>query len=510
MRSQVLSKYSKLGLVPYKFVLPSSKYDGLEWSVVAVDQYTSQKQYWEEVDAFIGDKPSTRHMVLPELYLDQLDKSPAVLDSIVSSMKRYIAEGVVKQTATEGVMYVERVQRNGERKHGIMLALDLESYDFVPGNSALTRATEGTIVERIPPRLKIRKAAALEVPHVILLNDDLKDKLIQNLASCTRDRKPTYDVKLMQNSGSVKGWFVDDETSLSKLYEDFEASKHGGLLTVVGDGNHSLAAAKALWNDVKSSLSADAQHDHPLRFALVEIQNIHQESMRFEPIHRLIEGRLASGGNLPETLRKDFVAWLTKTGQTFTEESLKSLKSPGSKSPSVSLGNRSPRSQHAASGATSTASHSDADIAAPRSPKSDSRSPRSGDKGSGSPLGSTSGNTQVIEFRSHSGVRRIIVTKPKKVIAAATVTDFLDPWLKDHKEIHIDYVHGEEAIDEKIRDSELFAGIVLPGIPKSALFETVQKDGILPRKSFSIGHAEDKRFYREARALVGGLAFTSD
>jgi hypothetical protein len=435
-----------------KILLPKKGIvDFKKWAVVACDQYTSEEDYWQRVEQFVGQSPSTLNLTFPEVHLGKgLDD--AIISHINKSMKAYEAESLLVETATPGAVLVERTFRDGIRRRGLVVALDLDLYEFSPNNSAPIRATEQTILERIPPRLKIRRGATLELPHILVLMDDPDFSVIEPLVSgCRDDCNLIYDTDLMENSGHIKGWWISDNGALQQLSgnlarladhaafnQKYGTSSKSPLVFAIGDGNHSLATAKALWEETKCKLSTEGGEfmQHPARFALVEIQNCHDPSLRFEPINRLIFD--VKGG--ARTLLLDLVAAFNSSDE----------------GPVVL---------------------SEGDSAYDAATKQMSKEVPSAE-----PTSSSFG--YVLMGRKGS----VIIPKPKKVLPLASLTEFIDDWLMKHPECKIDYVHETTAIDRYCSPQhEMNIGFVLAPMNKCDLFKTVVFDGILPRKTFSMG-----------------------
>ena len=440
-----------------KILLPKpERVDFERWAVVACDQYTSEEDYWQRVEQFVGGCPSTLRLTFPEVYLDK-GNDDEIISGITSSMKAYESEALFEETTTHGVVLVERTFRDGVRRRGLVLALDLDLYEFTPGNAAPIRATEQTIEERIPPRLKVRRAAALELPHIIVLIDDADCTVVEQLAHCCNDScNLAYDTDLMEKSGHIKGWWIDDQSALRLLSDNlsrladpvafnqrYGTSSKPPLVLAVGDGNHSLATAKALWEETKKRISAEGGDflHHPARFALVEIQNCHDPSLRFEPINRLIFN--VNGGG--QGLLEDLVAAFNASGEGPV------VISEGDCAYEV---------------ATS-------DI---------------GREGLGA-VSSSASFGYVLKGKKGS----VTIPRPKKVLPVASLTDFVDDWLSKHPESKIDYVHETTAIDRHCAPQDDFnIGFVLAPMNKRDLFKTVVFDGILPRKTFSMGQVRPR------------------
>lgn len=287
----------KLGFYPADVLLPINQ-NLQKWSVVACDQYTSQPEYWEETEKFVGDAPSTLRMIVPELYLAQ-QGIEARIQNVNASMNAYLQQGIF--TAYNGFIYVKRTLQNGKVRRGLVGVVDLECYDFAKGSQSLIRATEGTVLERIPPRVRVRENASLESPHIMLLIDDSKQTVIEPLESRS-DLEKIYEFDLMQTSGSIEGYLCDDAESLriftaldaladkDAFNKRYDLKNYEPLLFAMGDGNHSLATAKTCYENLKKTLSPEEAAVHPARYALVEVVNLHDDSLVFEPIHRVVFG----------------------------------------------------------------------------------------------------------------------------------------------------------------------------------------------------------------------------
>ena len=405
------------GFSPCDIYLPARPVDLTRWAVIACDQYTSQRDYWDKVSDFVGDEPSSLELIQPEIDLATAGER---LSLIRERMRTYLRDGILMQQVTDGFIVTLRHTSSGPRP-GLIGKVDLEAYDFTPGNDRPVRASEGTILERIPPRMRIRRGAQLELPHIMLLADDPQGILVESAYEHVKDRAPLYDFELMMNGGHLTGWAVEDDAlksridaALDKLYSGGE-----GMLFAVGDGNHSLATAKAYWEEVKKDLSPAEAKNHPARYALVEVVNIHCPALSFRPIHRVVFGADAL------TLRDEFAAWLCRKG-----------------------------------------------------------------------LGLEAGND--IEFLDVGAYR---MKGAENVLPTVYLQAFLDDYLAANPDKSIDYVHGDEAVEEICRNRKA-AGIRLGTIDKAALFPSVKLNGVLPRKSFSMGEADEKRFYMEARRIV--------
>ena len=417
-----------------KYVYPADIYlpelsgeNGTKWAVVACDQYTSEREYWEAAEKYIGEAPSALRLMLPEAYLDREESE---IPKINAKMREYLENGVL-QCHENKMIYLERVQLDGRVRRGLVCAIDLEDYDYSKGSTTLTRATEGTVLERIPPRVAIRRGAALEMPHIMILIDDPERTVIEPVAKRAAKLPVAYDFELMAQSGRVKGYFLgggecgEINAALGKLCADGVMQKKYGvdaepLLFAIGDGNHSLASAKALYEEIKAEIGEEAARVHPARFALCEIVNLHDEALEFEPIYRVVFGVDA------EEFICEFKSYLS-----------------------------------ALSG--------DAD-------------------------------EQRIELVFGGGEEEIAVKTPVSQLAVGTVQAFLDRYVKEHEGVLVDYIHGIESTKALARRDGA-VGILFDGMGKNELFKTVICDGALPRKTFSMGHAADKRFYVECRKI---------
>lgn len=410
--------FEKYGLSAPEILLPDEQYDLSKWAVIACDQFTSQPEYWEKVRQCVEGYPSALNIIYPEAWLDQGD---ARIEEINQTMCEY-EQNVLTRTVN-GMILVEREVTAGSRI-GLMVALDLEKYDFSKESQSLIRATEGTVLERIPPRVKIRKNAGLETPHILVLADDPKKTLLEPLYENRENLEKLYDFELMLGGGHIRGWLVDQyDTILPALDGLMNASD--GLLFAVGDGNHSLATARQCWLDIKPTLTEEQQKNHPARFALVELTNVHDSALTFEPIHRVVFGAD------PVELAYDLDMWLEERGMRLT----------------VCTADRA-------------------------------------------------------MFRWIQDYRTLPYTIENldHPLPLAVLQTFLDAWLERHAGAEIDYIHGEDAVRELTMKPKT-TGILLPAMDKFTLFDAVRAGGALPRKSFSMGEAVEKRYYLECRRI---------
>lgn len=440
-----MKTYEDIGIQIPQIYLPQKGIDLTKWAVIACDQFTSQPEYWQEVEQFVGDAPSTYHLIFPEVYLEKPGEEERIR-SIQQTMRAYLERNIFRKH--EGMILVERTAL-GKTRHGLMLCLDLEHYDYTKGSTSLIRATEGTIVERLPPRMKIRTGAALELPHILVLIDDPGRTVIEPLVARQETLEELYDFELMLGSGHLRGYAVAptlEEQVIAALRglarPDTFAAKYGisrdkpVLLFAMGDGNHSLATAKAVWERMKPQVGLD----HPARYALVEIENVHDEGLEFEPIHRVLFG-----------VRKNLFASLQQYfGHNFT---LTHVDNPEEMVARVDRA---------------------------RGPKQ--------------AIGVVSDGGWV-----NCGV--IEIDNPPSNLPVGTLQAFLDGFMKEGGADRIDYVHGSDVV-VNLGKQHGNAGFYVPGMDKSDLFKTVILDGALPRKTFSMGEAKEKRFYMEARKIV--------
>lgn len=410
-------------------LVPKNSVDMSKWSVIACDQYTSEPEYWKQVYSNVDSSPSTLNLILPELYLEDDDVASRI-ENIHDSMNKYLSDDIFDEY-NNAMIYVERMQSNGILRQGIVGSIDLEKYDFSKSSTSEVRATEATVIERIPPRIKVRQGAPLELPHIMILIDDPDNTVIEPLAAKSASMNKLYDTELMQNGGSIKGWLVDEsaqeavDTALSALADPktfnskYGLSNSPVLLYAMGDGNHSLATAKEFYEQLKKANPGKDLSNHPARYALAEIVNLHSPALKFEAIHRLVYD-------------VDCEELLHELSHTLELSDAKS-------------------SQYVIT---------------------------------------CCGGTEVKEY----------IHKQTSNLSVGSLQNFLDKYLKEHGG-KIDYIHGADTV-KALAEKHNGIGFILPDMDKSQLFPTVIKDGALPRKTFSMGHAEDKRFYIEARKIT--------
>ncbi len=399
--------------LPAEILLPKFRSDEEKmekYAVIACDQFTSEPHYWEKARDIIGGDPSTLDLILPEVYLDKAD---SMIGTIHEKMEEY--EKAYLTDEVRGMIYCERtLPSNGRVRHGIIGMIDLNDFEYTKGSSAPIRSSEATVVERIPPRVKVRRGALLELPHVMVFYNDETDGLISYLQSKKAGFDKLYDFDLMQGSGNIKGFGLDRDTVLYVQNYLTENCVKDGLGLTVGDGNHSLASAKAYYEEMKSRYGKKAD-DMPCRYALVEIVNIHDEAIEFEPIYRLIKNKTVD----------DLINELSAKLDVRYEPTDKCFK---------------------------------------------------------------------YDIISDGATKTVYVNEPKTTLPVAELQAFLDSG--DYK---IDYIHGIDSITALSVDGNI--GVVFEGMKKSELFPAVINDGALPRKTFSMGEAKDKRFYLEARKI---------
>ncbi len=408
---------------PANILLPDfNKVDGTKWATIACDQFTSEPEYWNAAEALVGNAPSALRVILPELYLN--DKREERVEAINAKMKEY--ERDVLTEHKDSMIYLERIDAQGNLRRGIVACIDLEDYDYTEGKKPLIRATEGTVLDRIPPRAEVRKNASIELPHVMLLIDDAKKEIIEKCAEIKDTFTPAYDFPLMLGGGGVRAYFMTDsaiervQNSIAKLAEGEDEP----LLFAVGDGNHSLATAKAHYEAIKAECGETAK-DSPARYALCEVVNIHDASLEFEPIYRVVFGVDAEG------LLNELSAYARAVSEDERNKVYPAQK------------------VHCIYGE----------------------------------------NKADVEF-SH-GCHSLTV---------GTLQRFLDAYVKAHGECELDYIHGVDSLTS-LATRENAIGFIFDGMEKKDLFPAVARDGALPRKTFSMGEAKDKRYYIESRKI---------
>lgn len=417
--------------IPFKKanILIPLNVDMNRWSVIACDQYTSNPKYWDEVKKIVGNYPSTLNLTLPEIFLESNDVDKRI-ENINKNMNDLLKQGFFKEYK-DSMIYIERTQSDGKVREGLIGIVDLEDYSYEAGSTTLIRATEKTVIERIPPRVKVRENALLELPHIMILIDDEKKNIIESLKSNVNEDDKIYDFDLMQNGGHIKGYILNNliineinnklEALCDKEYfnNKYNVKDKEILLFAMGDGNHSLATAKTCYENLKKTMSEDEYLSHPSRYALAEIVNLHSEALEFKAIHRVLFN--IDPNHLLNELSKYYdISYTECFGQK-------------------------------------------------------------------------------IKYVSKNNRGFIWIKNPKSNLAVGSLQIFLDEYLKNNGG-KIDYIHGEEeTIELGLKENNI--AFLLPAMKKDELFRTVILDGALPRKTFSMGHSDDKRFYLESRKI---------
>jgi hypothetical protein len=435
---------AELGIIVPEILLPADDIDPSRWAVIACDQHTSDREYWKRVDKNCAGSPNTLHLVFPEVYLED-DDADHRIGKIHRTMAEYLDKGYLKSRG-RGWVYVQRETAASGMRQGIVLAVDLEHYDFTPGSTSLIRATEGTILERLPPRIEIRKDAILELPHIMILIDDREGAVIEPLEQHCDALEKVYDVELMEDGGHLTGYWIDDEERINSMARNLAAiadpgtarARYGSekpLLFAMGDGNHSLATAKSVWESIKrehleAGNGMDELDGHPARYALAEIVNIYSPGLRFEPIHRAI-----FGSSLP--------AFSAALRSVFPGAVLEDLGS---------------------------------EIAA--------RDFLSGNS-----------NGAVVYC---GGTWQGLQAHPDELAPAVIDRAF---GALDDAHAKIDFIHGWDHTKNLAAGGDDRIAVFFNVIPREELFSYVINHGALPRKAFSMGDAQEKRYYFEARRV---------
>lgn len=393
-----------------------------KWAVIACDQFTSQPEYWKRVRENVGEAVSTLNLVFPEAELN-VDRAERI-KGINENMAKYLAEDIFTEYK-DSYVYVERILKNGVVRKGIVGVIDLEQYDYNADSKSAIRATEQTVLERIPPRVEIRRNASMELPHVLLLCDDEKERIIEPLTAKKAELPKIYDFDLMEGGGHIEGYLlkgteVDTINEAIAAYEvdvfaKYEGSGKAPMTYAVGDGNHSLATAKACYEELKAKCGAENVANHPARFALVELENIYDEAQVFEPIHRL----------------------LTNVDVKALLENLQ------------------------------------AEIG---------------------------GNSTAVKWFANGEAGELKINDENGELPLEVIQVALDKYLKSNAG-EIDYIHGDETL-EQLSQKENTIGFLMPNVTKNAFFENIVNNGVMPRKTFSMGEAEEKRYYLEGRRIV--------
>lgn len=419
-----------------RIMMPARTVNLRKWSVVACDQYTSQPEYWAEVARYVGSAPSTLHLILPEAHLGENDL-PERISEMRRAMREYVTQGIVK-AQRPGIVLTERHLGPLVRK-GILLAMDLEAYDWDIAKHPMIRSSERTVLERIPARVRIRRDAWLELPHIILLIDDPQDAVIGPLHYEREKFKRLYDFELMMDGGRVEGWLVrGDETLENVAGRIGSLRRHDNMLYCVGDGNHSLATAKTIWDEAVQEMSAKERRESPLRYALCEIVNLHDPAIQFEAIHRVFFGVN------PIELAEYVTGRLNAAGR-------------------------------------------EARLVYERSGRSRQTVPQVSD-----PF--------TVPFNYHDGVGRIIISRPEHPLALGELQPIFDEYVAENPAVRLDYIHGDAAYMELCEGYDTMGFFFAP-MRKEEFFDTVVRCGVLPKKTFSIGEPDEKRYYLESRLL---------
>jgi len=437
--SDATERLKSLGILVPEILLPREEEDLSKWAVIACDQHTSNPEYWRQVEQTAGDEPSTLNLVFPEVYLEDGDID-ARISAIRTNMESYLADGVLEPHGPLAV-FTERFTRGERPRRGLVVAIDLERYDYAPGSTSLIRATEETILSRLPVRERIRAGAPLELPHVMLLLDDPDNTVFGALESLRETLRPLYDTELMLGGGHIRGYAIEDEPVLAAMAAPLEAladpvqlaCRYGNddeLLLAVGDGNHSLASAKGVWEAEKAA-GADPE-THPGRYALVEIVNLYDPALTIEPIHRILFG--ADAARVQAALQ-------SIAGESWEE-----------------------------AGDAATA------------------------------IERTRGTADEFCYIHAGGAAVFTAAGDDTALPQERVEAEIERLRQSNEDISVDYIHGTEEL-VRIAEEEGRAGIVMPGLERELLFPRVVTSGPLPRKMFSMGESFEKRYYLEARRI---------
>lgn len=415
--------------IPFKkanILLPKNC-DMTKWSVVACDQYTSEKDYWLDVEKIVGNNPSTLNLTLPEIYLEEENINERI-ENINNNMKQLMNENFFNEYPNS-MIYLRRKQKDGKIREGIIGMVDLEDYSYETGSTSMIRATEKTVIERIPPRVKVRENASLELPHIMILIDDEKRKVIEPLYNKVTENNKVYDFELMKDGGHIVGYLLDDAladeviTNLESLCDKeyynnkYNVNTNDILLFAMGDGNHSLATAKACYENLKKTMPEEEYLNHPARYALVELVNLHSEALQFEAINRVVFN--VNPEHLLNELHKYYE------------------------------------------------------------------------------ISDNEGQKLYYTYKDNEGY--LYIKNPKSNITVGSLQMFLDEYLKEYGG-KIDYIHGDD-VTKNLSKEDGNIGFILEPMQKNELFKTVMLDGALPRKTFSMGHSNDKRYYLECRKI---------
>ena len=421
---------------PAHILLPSEQIPLEQWGCIACDQFTSDREYWHRAQQAAADSPSTLNLILPEVYLEDGD-ADARIGKIHETMKEYSRDVLTR--AVDGFIYVERTEQSGRVRQGLVGMVDLEAYSYRRGEKCAVRPSESTVESRIPPRMKVRTDAVLETPHIMMLADDPECTLIEPVAAHKAQLRKVYEGDLMLGGGHIAGWAVEDPALLEQIdaalnalgsQEAFDrkypdATRRDPLTLAVGDGNHSLATAKACWEELKKTLTPEQAEHHPARWCLAEVCNVHSPAIEIEPIHRVL-------------FNVDCAAVLLAL-VTWSDENMAGCCFGGEKKQPFTLAG-----PHMAN---------------------------------------------VLSFED-----------PTAPLTVGTIDEFIEYYLARHPEGRVDYVHDEPAVRALCKKGAV--AFLMPPFAKSDLFKGVVMGGVLPRKTFSMGHAEEKRYYIECRKIV--------
>ena len=421
---------------PAHILLPREDIPLEKWGCVACDQFTSDRAYWERADAAVGSCPSTLRLILPEVYLGDKDAAQRV-ERIHAAMDAYSRDVLTR--AVDGFVYVERTEQSGRVRQGLVGKIDLEAYSYEKGSRPAIRPSERTVTERIPPRMAVRRGACLETPHVMMLADDPACTLIEPIGARKNELRKVYEGELMLGGGHVAGWAVEDPALIAQIenaltvlgsQEEFDkkypdATRRDPLTLAVGDGNHSLATAKACWEELKKTLTPEQAENHPARWCLAEVCNVHSPAIEIEPIHRVLFNVDCA------TVLLSLITW--------SDSNMAGCCFGGSKKQPFTLAG-----PHMAN---------------------------------------------VLSFED-----------PTEPLTVGTIDDFISDYIERHPEAKVDYVHDEPAVRALCKQGAV--AFLMPPFAKSDLFRGVVMGGVLPRKTFSMGHAEEKRYYIECRKIT--------
>ena len=393
---------------PCNILIPNPYADIRKWAVVACDQYTSEEKYWKELSEYVDSEPSALNLIFPEVYLNKIDNQKKIKD-INNNMDKLLKANFFSEYK-KSYVFVERETSTGVRL-GLVGAIDLEAYDF-NRDDTLIRASEKTVKERLPIRVKIRENAALELSHIVLLIDDQKKTLLEELAKRKYSFKRLYDFDLNMNGGNIKAYLINDDKTIKEIEEKFDNLIDDNLLALVGDGNHSLASAKMHYENIKAKLSKEKAENNMARYAMVEVENIYDDAMQFDAIHRVVYN----------------------AGDDFVEGLKETIK---------------------------------------------------GDL-----------KTKIINGDKEED----LYVNSNAIVAVKEVREYIDNYIDKHNDVSLDYIHGIDNLKEICKNKNGI-GIIMPILDKKDFFDYVKKYKIMPRKSFSIGQANEKRYYIEVRKI---------